>query len=202
MINFLNRFIKPRKIVFTGCMDGNGLIGTDEGLPWHIPSELRHFKRLTIGETIVIGRRTFEMIGVLPKRKTIVLSRDASFNPEGVVVEHSVEDILKNHKEDLYICGGNMIYEAFFEYYTHAVFTELISTFKGTVYLSPKIRNLLLDSPTTYKIINYGKRKNSVYNWIDIERDNCNSDLYEKVKQSTDVFSKDFVIAISVVKIK
>lgn len=77
------------------AMATNRVIGRDGGLPWHISSDLKHFKRLTMGCPMVMGRKTFASIGKpLPGRTTIVVTRDAGFAAEGVVVTGSLEAAL------------------------------------------------------------------------------------------------------------
>ena len=77
------------------AMAANRVIGRDGGLPWHISSDLKHFKRLTMGCPMVMGRKTFASIGKpLPGRTTIVVTRDAGFAAEGVVVAGSLEAAL------------------------------------------------------------------------------------------------------------
>ena len=74
----------------------NRVIGRDGGLPWHISSDLKHFKRLTMGSPVVMGRKTFASIGrPLPGRTNIVVTRDPSFAAEGVVVVGSLEAALE-----------------------------------------------------------------------------------------------------------
>lgn len=74
-------------VALIAAMTPTGVIGRDNGLPWHLPDDLRRFKSLTMGKPIVMGRRTFESIGrPLPGRRNIVLSRHAIALPEGVIV--------------------------------------------------------------------------------------------------------------------
>lgn len=88
----------------------NGVIGCQNKLIWHISEDLKRFKRLTTGNTVVMGRKTFESIGrPLPNRKNIVITRDASFTPEGVMVVNSIQDALKAGGE-IFIIGGGEIY--------------------------------------------------------------------------------------------
>ncbi len=69
----------------------NGVIGRDNGLPWHLPEDLRYFKRVTLGKPVIMGRRTFESIGrPLPGRSNIVISRNREFAAAGVSVVDSV----------------------------------------------------------------------------------------------------------------
>lgn len=93
----------------------NGVIGRDNGMPWHLPDDLKHFKALTLGRHLLIGRRTFESIGrPLPGRTTLVLTRDAHFAPEGVTVVRSVEQALDVARAagaaELVIGGGGQVY--------------------------------------------------------------------------------------------
>src|ERR1700682_2492623 len=71
----------------------NEVIGRGNPLPWHLPADLRHFKLLTIGKPVLMGRRTYESIGkALPGRLNIVLSRSAEFSPDDCVVAQSLRD--------------------------------------------------------------------------------------------------------------
>lgn len=97
----------------------NGVIGRDGGLPWHIPADLREFKRVTMGKPIVMGRRTYESIGrPLPGRANIVVSRDPGFDPPGVTVVRSVAAALEIARvaaqtagaDEICIIGGAAIF--------------------------------------------------------------------------------------------
>lgn len=97
----------------------NGQIGIDNQLPWHIKEDLQHFKAITSGSTIVMGRKTFESIGrPLPNRKNVVLTRDTSFKREGIHVIHSVDDVLQLsvQEDNLFIIGGGEIYTLLLPY--------------------------------------------------------------------------------------
>lgn len=77
------------------AMDRNRLIGREGELPWHIPGELAHFKAVTMGKPIVMGRKTFGSIGrALPGRPNLVVTRDATWGADGVTVVHSLEEAL------------------------------------------------------------------------------------------------------------
>jgi dihydrofolate reductase len=95
----------------------NGVIGRDGGLPWHLSADLQRFKRLTMGHTIVMGRRTWESIGrVLPGRTMIVVSRQAGYEVplEGVRVANSLESALQiaaaAGEDEIFIVGGAELY--------------------------------------------------------------------------------------------
>ena len=73
----------------------NGVIGRDNALPWHLPEDLRRFKRVTLGKPVVMGRKTFESIGKpLPGRLNVVVTRDTNYHRDGVTVVHSVDAAL------------------------------------------------------------------------------------------------------------
>lgn len=106
-------------IVLVVAVAENGVIGRDGGLPWHIPADLREFKRVTMGKPIVMGRRTYESIGrPLPGRANIVVSRDPGFGPPGVTVVRSVAEALDAARfaakaagaEEICIIGGAAIF--------------------------------------------------------------------------------------------
>lgn len=91
----------------------NGVIGRAGGLPWSLPDDLRHFKRLTIGHTLIMGRRTFESIGrPLPDRRTIVLSRNPAYRPAGVAVAPTLAAALAtgDRDQDRFVVGGASVY--------------------------------------------------------------------------------------------
>lgn len=91
----------------------NGVIGRDNELPWRLSADLRHFKRLTTGHPIVMGRRTWESIGrPLPGRRNVVLSRDPAFAAEGVEVFRGLEQALEalQGAEEVFVIGGAAIY--------------------------------------------------------------------------------------------
>lgn len=95
------------------AMTRNRVIGKDNDMPWHLPAELRHFKHLTMGKPIVMGRRTFESIGrVLPGRKNIVITRDPQFSFRGVTVVHDFDAAIRaaSGVEELMIIGGANLY--------------------------------------------------------------------------------------------
>jgi dihydrofolate reductase len=94
------------------AMAANRVIGDGNRLPWHLPEDLARFKRLTMGGTLVLGRKTYESIGrPLPGRKTVVVSRQPGYAPEGVLVARSIEEALERAGEgNVWIAGGAAIY--------------------------------------------------------------------------------------------
>lgn len=95
------------------AMSSNRVIGRDGDLPWHLPADLRHFKKTTMGHHLIIGRATWDELGrPLPGRTMVVVTRNRGFSVDGVLVAHSVEDALSMVRgdEDPFIGGGAEIY--------------------------------------------------------------------------------------------
>lgn len=100
-------------IAIIAAMSINGVIGRDNAIPWSIPADLARFRELTLGHTLIMGRKTFESIGrALPGRRNIVVSRQADFAAAGVVAAGSLEEALSLASSDgeVFICGGGEIY--------------------------------------------------------------------------------------------
>ena len=96
--------------------DLDGAIGRDGDLPWHLPADLRHFKQLTVGKPVVMGRRTFASLPApLPRRLNVVLTRDPAFRAPGASVASSAEEALAlcGDAPEVMICGGAGVYAAF-----------------------------------------------------------------------------------------
>jgi len=108
-----------RNLSLIVAMSENNVIGRDGGMPWHISADLRRFKKLTMGHTIIMGRKTFESIGrCLPGRITIVISRNTGFSlPPSNEVFHVTTSLnsaieLANNDSEAFAVGGGQIYEA------------------------------------------------------------------------------------------
>jgi len=100
-------------ISIIAAMDKNRLIGSQNGLPWHLPADFKHFKEVTLGKPVLMGRKTFESIGrPLPGRKNIVISR-SGFKTDGIESVDSIDAGLElvADAEEVMIIGGANIYE-------------------------------------------------------------------------------------------
>lgn len=121
--------------------DKNGLIGNGDRLPWHIPADLKFYKEMTVGKTILMGRRTFEGLpGVLPNRKTIVVTRDHSFKKDGIEIvddAQKVFDAFIDSPDELMVSGGAQIYEQAYKYADKMYISRINQEFKGDKYLPP-----------------------------------------------------------------
>lgn len=115
----------------------NGVIGRDGRLPWHLPSDLKHFKKTTMNYPIIMGRKTFESIGrPLPGRKNIVLSRNSSLSLPGCAVVHSIEEALGLCREDdkVFIIGGADVFNDCLPITDTIIVTALEREVDGDVY--------------------------------------------------------------------
>jgi dihydrofolate reductase len=96
------------RIAFVVAVDRNNVIGKDGRLPWHLSDDLRYVRRLTTGKPLIMGRKTYESIGrPLPNRTNIVLTRDPSFRPDGVLVA------LAGDAPEIIVFGGAQIFDLF-----------------------------------------------------------------------------------------
>ncbi|GIW34980.1 dihydrofolate reductase [Meiothermus sp.] len=117
-----------RKIALVVAMDKNRAIGQGGALPWRLPDDLKRFRALTLGRTVLMGRKTYESIGrPLPQRRNVVLTRDPAFRPEGLEVVHSLEEALKLGDE-LMVIGGGEVYAMFLPLATHLHLTLVDAT--------------------------------------------------------------------------
>jgi dihydrofolate reductase len=99
------------ELVFVVAMDKARAIGKDGALPWSLPDDLQHFKRLTLGKPMLMGRKTFSSIGrALPGRRNIVLTRDEHFTAPGIEVVHSLEEALEGLDGEVTVIGGGEIF--------------------------------------------------------------------------------------------
>jgi len=116
----------------------NNIIGKNNALIWHLPEDLKRFKELTTGHTIIMGRRTFESLGrVLPNRKHVILCNDMQMEIEDERIE-ILDDISKldkyiNSDEENFIIGGATIYRLLMPYANKMYITEIDQEFEGDV---------------------------------------------------------------------
>ena len=108
-----------KRIVLIAALAENGVIGSEGDIPWRIPEDFAHFKRTTLGHTLVMGRTTYESIGrPLPGRTTIVLTRDEDWSAEGVLTAHDFDEALALAEElpgEVMVAGGAQVYAAALE---------------------------------------------------------------------------------------
>ncbi len=124
------------------AMANNRLIGANNAMPWHLPADLKHFKKTTLGKPIVMGRKTYESIGrALPGRLNIVISSDPNYSLADASVANSCEqaiDLASNHlaeknrdDAEVMIIGGGTIYRHFLPFCHCLYLTEIDLTVEG-----------------------------------------------------------------------
>ncbi len=129
------------KISIIAAMSDNRVIGRDGGLPWHLPSDLKRFKSLTMGHAVIMGRKTFESVGkALPGRRCIVITRQQEYKADDILVAHSLDKALSlvtRHEKEVFILGGETIYNLTLDIATHLYLTVVHATINGDT-LFPK----------------------------------------------------------------
>ena len=132
-------FPNPLQIVLVVARADNGVIGRNGTLPWHIPADLRHFKAVTSGTPMIMGRKTFESLpGLLPGRRHIVLTRDPGWRAEGAEVVGTVPEALAAADASrVSVIGGAEIFHLFEDEATVVELTEVHADIEGDTVLPP-----------------------------------------------------------------
>jgi dihydrofolate reductase len=125
------------RLALIAAMGRNHVIGTDTGLPWHLPRDLKHFRALTLGKPIILGRTTFDQIGrPLPDRPNIVLTRRPDYAPAGVIVVRSPAEALgvaaRFGADETVVIGGGEVYREFLPLADRLYLTIVDGEFAGT----------------------------------------------------------------------
>lgn len=152
----------------------NGVIGKENDLPWNLPTDMKHFKKITSGHNVLMGRKCWESIPEkfrpLPNRKNYVLTRDTDYVAKGAHVIHSLEDIIKKYKhsrEVLFVIGGAEIYDATFEHASSMFLTTIFSEVDGDVKIKKldlskwemtDCSELIIENGFDYSISHYVKK--------------------------------------------
>ena len=151
----------------------NGVIGKDNDLIWHLPADLKRFKKVTTGHTIIMGRNTFESIGKpLPNRTTIIITRSKDYKAEGCLVVHSIQDAIKAAKDDehIFIIGGAQIYKQAIEsnLADQLDITEVHHSFDADVYF-PEI-NLNIWEETSREYFSADNKNKHNYSFVSYKK--------------------------------
>ncbi|NQV76025.1 MAG: dihydrofolate reductase [Bacteroidetes bacterium] len=128
------------KINLIVAVDEKNGIGKNNQLPWHLPADLLHFKKLTTGFPIIMGRKTFDSIGrVLPNRRNIVISRQLNLEIPGAEVSESLQGALELCREenDIYIIGGAQIFEQVLQFADCIFLTVIEHNFDADKFFPP-----------------------------------------------------------------
>jgi dihydrofolate reductase len=122
-------------ITLIAACSKNRVIGNENKLIWNIPGDLKRFKELTTGHTVLMGRKTFESIGrPLPNRRNVILTRDKEFKAEGCLVYSDLKEVLELFGNDLFIIGGEQIYKQTIGYADFIELTLVHKEFEGDAY--------------------------------------------------------------------
>lgn len=122
----------------------NRIIGNGIHIPWHIKEEFQHFKRTTLGHTIIMGSTTFMSIGKpLPNRKTIVINQDPNFDTMGQELCTDLNELINKYKDSeevVFICGGASIYRQMLPYVNEMIISVVKKEVEGNIYF-PEYEN-------------------------------------------------------------
>lgn len=120
----------------------NFVIGKNNDLPWHLPTDMKYFKDTTKGHVVVMGRKCWESIPEkfrpLPNRKNVVMTRDSNYVANGAIVSHDLEQILTSHEnshEQVFIIGGAELYKEAFKYAHRLYLTQIYQQVDGDIFL-------------------------------------------------------------------
>jgi dihydrofolate reductase len=131
----------------------NNAIGKNNQLLWRLPADLKHFKEITTGHTVIMGRKTFESVGKpLPNRRNIVITRSNTLNIEKIEVVHSIEQAIAlcNQDEEVFIVGGAEIYQAAMDITNQIYLTVVHANFEADTYF-PEIDPMIWEQTAVEK---------------------------------------------------
>ena len=160
------------ELTIIAAASANNVIGSDNKLIWNIPKDLKRFKELTQGHSVIMGRKTFESLPFpLPNRRNIVVTRNKDYSPEGIEVFSSIEDAIYVCKDDLqpFIIGGGEIYSQTINLVDKIELTRVYKDYQGDAFfpdipldkfeLASELVNYLDDdSNTKYSFLTYIKK--------------------------------------------
>ncbi len=126
----------PQTISLIAALGKNRVIGNENKLIWNIPSDMKRFREITSGKSIIMGRKTFESIGKpLPRRKNTIITRDKNYKAEGCIVAHSLNEALEAAGDgEIMVIGGAQIYAEFLPKAHRMYLTIIDKEFEGDAY--------------------------------------------------------------------
>ncbi|KQS33464.1 dihydrofolate reductase [Dyadobacter sp. Leaf189] len=162
------------KIGIVVAVADNGVIGKDNQLLWRLPDDLKRFKQLTLGHPMIMGRKTFESIGKpLPGRTSIVVTRNADFASDGIMVVHSLDEALEAARqienEEAFIIGGGELYKQAQSIADRLYVTEVHTEIEGDTHFHVNDPSAWIETERTvhehddkhafkFEFVNYSKR--------------------------------------------
>jgi dihydrofolate reductase len=153
------------------AMSENRVIGKNNQLPWHLPADLKHFKKITLGKPILMGRKTYESLGrPLPGRCNIIITRDSHYQAPGCIVVHSLEKAFEAAKEskEIFIIGGALLFQETLPLIQRLYMTLIHHAFEGDTFFPELNKN----------------------EWQEIERIDCAEDTENKYSYSFFILEK------------
>jgi dihydrofolate reductase len=129
-----------QRLTLIAAIDENRVLGKDNQLIWHLPEDLKHFKRLTTGHAIIMGRKTFESLPrALPNRQNIVVTRNPNYVAENATVCNSLDEAIAAAHQDNqpFIIGGGQIYQQAIDLAAVIELTKIHAKFEGDVFFPP-----------------------------------------------------------------
>lgn len=170
----INNLMNPEKnlSIIVALADDNA-IGKDNDLIWHISEDLKRFKALTTGHTVVMGRNTWNSLPKkpLPKRRNIVVTHDEHFSPEGAEVAHSLQEIMELVKgeEEVFVMGGAALYQQLLPFAQRLYVTHVYSAYPEADVHFPVIDESVFVKVKETEIVT-DEASGLRYNYIDYER--------------------------------
>ena len=153
-------------ITIIAACSKNRVIGKDNQLLWHLPEDLKRFKNLTLGNPVVMGRKTYQSIGKsLPGRLNIILTKNKDFKADNCLIYNNIYDMLEIYEQsNLFVIGGGEIYNMFWPYAKKVELTLIDKDFEGDTFF-PQLGNDWIEhsvetnsnSDFEYKYITYQK---------------------------------------------
>ena len=122
------------------AMAHNNVIGLNNQLPWRLPADLKHFKAVTLGKPVIMGRKTYESIGKpLPGRTNIVVTRDAGYHADGILIAHSLDEALTSTQDapEAMLIGGAQLYAEALPRTQRMYLTVIDAEFPGDAFFPP-----------------------------------------------------------------
>lgn len=148
-------------ISIIAAVSSNGVIGKEGKLPWYIPEDLKHFKKLTSGNVVIMGRKTYESIGKpLPNRVNIVITRDKNKIINGCITVNSIEEAIRKAGNDkqIFIIGGGEIYKKSLNFANKIYLTKVHQNIEGDTYfptLNENWKEIRREDKKGYSFITY-----------------------------------------------
>lgn len=127
------------KISLVAAMARNRVIGINNTLPWHLPADLKHFRAVTMGKPVIMGRKTYESIGKpLPGRENIIVTRNLEWSAEGCVVVHGLQEAIEwaqsSAHAEVCVIGGSDVYQQALAFADFLYLTEIDAVFQGDAF--------------------------------------------------------------------